>query len=193
MWRFLVLWGICADNLAAARVYQLKVLAPKRGTMLRQSGPMFLLFLFSFHLWGQVIEYGKPDELKGVKSISIYTGTDLEVRQNMIKQISKKLPAVEILDRPDDADVLLVFSSLDRQYLHVPPPIVSKVVNHVRSLTPKLAIYLADRDVMKTQLVSNSAIGNALRSESDNRLFLCFRESCLVLAGISRYLPYPLV
>jgi hypothetical protein len=66
---------------------------------------------------GPVIEYGKAEELKGVTKIFIYTGTDVEVRQNMIKEIAKKLPALQILDRPDDAEILILFAADSASFL----------------------------------------------------------------------------
>jgi len=35
------------------------------------------------------IEYGSPSELKGITKIFIDTGTELEVRSNIIKEINK--------------------------------------------------------------------------------------------------------
>lgn len=56
-------------------------------------------------------EYGKPDELKGVRSIYVYTGAELELHDNIVKNIKQKLPDLLIASNPVDADVILVFSA----------------------------------------------------------------------------------
>ena len=86
--------------------------------MLRNRGFVLLLFLANcVSAEAQILEYGKPDELKDVRSVYIYTGTELEVRENMVKQISKKIPTLEIADRPENADVLLLFSADSSTFL----------------------------------------------------------------------------
>ena len=62
-------------------------------------------------------EYGSIDELRGVKVIYIDTGTDLEVRQNMIKEIAKKLPGLQIASRPQDATIALMLSADSSTFL----------------------------------------------------------------------------
>ena len=62
-------------------------------------------------------EYGSIDELRGVKVIYIDTGTDLEVRQNMIKEIAKKLPGLQIASRPQDATIALMLSADSNTFL----------------------------------------------------------------------------
>jgi len=62
-------------------------------------------------------EYGSIDELRGVKVIYIDTGTDLEVRQNMIKEIAKKLPELQIASRPQDATIALMLSADSSTFL----------------------------------------------------------------------------
>jgi hypothetical protein len=56
------------------------------------------------------IEYGKPEEFKGVTRFFIDTGTDLSKRDKIVRQIKKKLPALIFVDRTEDADILLVYS-----------------------------------------------------------------------------------
>jgi hypothetical protein len=80
---------------------------------------LFALLLVTCALWAQgpVIEYGKPEELKGVTKIYIYTGTDIEVRQNIIKEIAKKLPSLQIADKPEEAQVFLLFAADSSTFL----------------------------------------------------------------------------
>jgi hypothetical protein len=44
-------------------------------------------------------EYGNPQELKGVTKIYVYTGTQLSTRQDIVKDITKKLPQLQVVDR----------------------------------------------------------------------------------------------
>ena len=69
----------------------------------------------SFCLTAQAqAEYGDASELKGVRKIFVDTGTDLEVRENILKEIAKskkKLPGLEVVSRAEDAEVILAFGS----------------------------------------------------------------------------------
>lgn len=70
-----------------------------------------VLLCVSITAQSPTIEYGNESELKGVKSIYIYTGTNLEVRNNILKEIQKKLKAITVTNKPEDADVCLIFES----------------------------------------------------------------------------------
>jgi hypothetical protein len=56
-------------------------------------------------------EYGNPQELKGVTKIYVYTGTQLSVRQDIGKGITKKLRQLQVVDKAEDAEVMLVFGA----------------------------------------------------------------------------------
>jgi len=56
-------------------------------------------------------EYGSLEELRGVTKIYVYTGLELEVRNNIVKTIQSKLKHIAVTDRPEDAEVLLVFAA----------------------------------------------------------------------------------
>jgi hypothetical protein len=61
-----------------------------------------------------VIEYGAPAELKGVQRVFIDTGTDMEVRENIIRAIAKYTKGVTpptVVSRPEDAEVFLFFAA----------------------------------------------------------------------------------
>lgn len=67
-----------------------------------------------------VVEYGKPDELKGITKIFISTGADMTNRQRMLKVFEKekkKIPDIVILDSPEGAEVVLGFNADRETYL----------------------------------------------------------------------------
>jgi hypothetical protein len=55
------------------------------------------------------IEYGHPSELRGVQKVFVDTGTDLESRDRVVKEIQKGAPNLTIVSRPEDAEVHLRF------------------------------------------------------------------------------------
>src|SRR5438128_1520567 len=68
-----------------------------------------------------ISEYGKPDELKGVTKIFIFTGSDTYSREQIIKEIDHRqkkgsMLDLKIVDRAEDADVLLTFSERGESY-----------------------------------------------------------------------------
>ncbi len=52
-----------------------------------------------------------------MSKIFVYTGPELEVRNNIIKTIRGKLKSIVIADRPEDAEVVLVFGADARTFL----------------------------------------------------------------------------
>lgn len=57
------------------------------------------------------IEYGRPKELAGVHRIYIYTGSRLEDQQEIADKLQEKIPGLEIVARPTDAEVIVEFGS----------------------------------------------------------------------------------
>src|SRR5262245_18772504 len=55
-----------------------------------------------------VIEHGQPDELRGVTKV--FVGIDAEQRDVVVREIKKQLPSLEIVSRPDESDIHLLFS-----------------------------------------------------------------------------------
>ncbi|HET6893176.1 MAG TPA: hypothetical protein VFH31_18895 [Pyrinomonadaceae bacterium] len=55
------------------------------------------------------IQYGRPEELRGVTRVFIYTDLQIGERENIIRNLRKKLPHIIFSDTPQDADVYLVF------------------------------------------------------------------------------------
>src|SRR5258708_28549339 len=68
----------------------------------------------------QRMEYGKPSELRGVTKIFVGTEGDLEIHDRLVEEIKKQLPALEITDRREDAEVIVGFSqeSGSGPYIH---------------------------------------------------------------------------
>lgn len=56
-------------------------------------------------------EYGSPDDLKGVTSVYVYTGTDTELRENIREKLTKELPNLTLASRSEEAQVHLIFSA----------------------------------------------------------------------------------
>ncbi len=57
-----------------------------------------------------IVEYGPPDELRGVTKVFVDTGTDAEQRNKIVREIHKKLPDLTIAARPEETNVHLRFS-----------------------------------------------------------------------------------
>jgi hypothetical protein len=55
-----------------------------------------------------VIEHGQPDELRGVTKV--FVGLDAQQREVVVKEIKRQLPGLEIVSRPDESDIHLLFS-----------------------------------------------------------------------------------
>jgi hypothetical protein len=69
-----------------------------------------------------ISEYGKPDELKGVTRIFIFTGSDTYSREQIIKEIDHRqkkgnIQDLKIVDRAEDAEILLSFSEKGESYV----------------------------------------------------------------------------
>ena len=78
-------------------------------TIIRISWLSLLISIFTLSVPAQtpIIESGQPDELRGVTKL--FVGIDAEQRQVVIKEIKKELPNLEIVSRPEESDVHLLF------------------------------------------------------------------------------------
>lgn len=56
------------------------------------------------------VEYGDPGELRGVTKVFVATGQDIELRNRIVEEIHKRLPGLQIVSVPEDADIHLQFS-----------------------------------------------------------------------------------
>ena len=81
---------------------------------LKKAGSLLVL-LFAFVLWvpaqQQSVEYGEPGELRGVTKIFVDSGLDAEQRERIAKEIKKRVPALEIVSRPEESDFHLRYSA----------------------------------------------------------------------------------
>jgi hypothetical protein len=63
------------------------------------------------------IEYGSENELQGVQRVFIYTGMNLKARDEIAKNIQKRLPSITITAKQEDAEVALVYVQNHEEYL----------------------------------------------------------------------------
>jgi hypothetical protein len=80
---------------------------------IRRLGWLFLLVLtFASPASAQtpIIEYGQPDELRGVTKVFVDAGPDAQQREVVVREIKKQLPNLEIVSRPQESDIHLRFS-----------------------------------------------------------------------------------
>ena len=75
-----------------------------------------LVIVISANAQRMTFEYGSAAELKGITKIFIDAGAELEVRDNIAKLIRKDLPNLTIADKPEDAEISLVFVSDSSTY-----------------------------------------------------------------------------
>jgi 3,4-dihydroxy-2-butanone 4-phosphate synthase len=71
---------------------------------------LLLVLMFALPALAQtpVIEHGQPDELRGVTKV--FVGIDDQQREVVVREIKKQLPDLEIVSRPDESDIHLLFS-----------------------------------------------------------------------------------
>ncbi len=71
---------------------------------------VLLILTFALPVLAQtpVIEYGQPDELRGVTKV--FVGLDAPQREVVVREIKKQLPDLEIVSHPEESDIHLVFS-----------------------------------------------------------------------------------
>lgn len=75
-------------------------------------GLAFLFAVFSSPAAAQEpgIEYGQARELRGVTKVFVDTGVDARQREQIAKELRKRLPSLEVVSRPEESDVHLRFS-----------------------------------------------------------------------------------
>jgi hypothetical protein len=57
-----------------------------------------------------IIEYGRPDELRGVTKVFVDAGPDAQQQEVVVREIKKQLPNLEIVSRPQESNIHLRFS-----------------------------------------------------------------------------------
>lgn len=72
---------------------------------------VFLSLLLSASAAAQTgeVEYGQPEELRGVTRMFVDTSLDTQRRDSIIKDLRKRLPQLEIVTSPEAADVHMRF------------------------------------------------------------------------------------
>jgi len=79
---------------------------------MRLAGMLLLLLLLTTTPHAQAaFEYGQPEELQGITKIFVDTGTDLSGRENIIRLIKNELPAIVVVSRVEEAELVLIYSS----------------------------------------------------------------------------------
>ncbi len=71
--------------------------------------------LFAIQAAAGTLQYGKEEELHGVTKIFIDTDGDLELHNNIVKEMLDDLPEpspLTIVDTPEDAELIIVVSSV---------------------------------------------------------------------------------
>jgi hypothetical protein len=58
---------------------------------------------------GGGVEYGQPEELRGVTRMFVETSLDTGRRDAIVKDLRKRLPQLEIVSTPEEADVHMRF------------------------------------------------------------------------------------
>src|SRR5215510_16486444 len=71
---------------------------------------LLLVLMFALPALAQtpVSEHGQPDELRGVTKV--FVGIDDQQREVVVREIKKQLPDLEIVSRPEESDIHLLFS-----------------------------------------------------------------------------------
>ena len=79
--------------------------------MRKVSLSLFLIILAAATALSQqpTVEQGKPAELKGITKVYL-SARDNNARQSIVKEIKKSLPDLTFTDRPEEAEVWLVFN-----------------------------------------------------------------------------------
>jgi hypothetical protein len=55
--------------------------------------------------------YASRSELRGLRRVLVYTGTETSARDNIIQRIGKDLPELRFVQPPDTADIVVVFAT----------------------------------------------------------------------------------
>ena len=77
---------------------------------------VFLIVFFAQGITAQDFDYGTIDDLKGITKVFGFTGTDLSSRENILKEVGKKLPQIIFTSNAEDAEVVLEYGSSADKY-----------------------------------------------------------------------------
>ena len=77
-----------------------------------------LTALYAFVVLAQdSFEYGSPDDLKGIDSVYVYTGTDMDAREKIHQALKKGLPNLVLASRSEQAQIQLLFTAHVSKYI----------------------------------------------------------------------------
>jgi hypothetical protein len=90
------------------------------------------------------IEYGQTDELRGVTKIFVNTGVDFWQHEMIVKVLRNRLPDLEVVRRPEDADIHLRLSRSSGKAVVV--KLIGgdreRVLLYIRDLLPPTFVYV---------------------------------------------------
>jgi hypothetical protein len=114
-----------------------------------------------------ITEYGKPEELKGVIKIFVFTGAEMKDRERIIKEIEKnkrKTPNLIVVDRAADAEVVLLYSVTNEEWVSS----IKTNRDSIGSGSTSTPIYMD----------SDTGLGRVIRPLSDGgmRLLMSFKD-----------------
>lgn len=59
----------------------------------------------------QAMDAGTRDELRGATAVFVDAGTDAALREEIVRQLKRRLPALKVVDRADDGVLVLKFTT----------------------------------------------------------------------------------
>lgn len=108
-----------AQNFAAVKAARRITFMPAS----KDGRPVSQLYVAEYTFRLVTDEFGKAEELKGVSKFYVDTGGDRESREEITGEVLRLLPSLEIVDRPEQAECVLLFYAYgrtDRQLLYSP-------------------------------------------------------------------------
>lgn len=78
-------------------------------------------------------EFGKPEELKGLKKFYVDTWGDRAAREELTGELLRLMPSLELVDRTEQADCVILYSP----YARMEQPFVTDMKGRVQYETPK--------------------------------------------------------
>src|SRR3954467_3201824 len=72
---------------------------------------LILALILCAPIHAQNIEYGKPEELKGLKKVFVDTGGDLKNRERIQHEIESAKLGLELLDSEGGAEIIIAFGA----------------------------------------------------------------------------------
>lgn len=110
------------------------------------------LLLVGSASFAQEYEYGKPEELKGLKTFWVDTGSDLNARTTIVDAIKKELPGLELVDELADSDIRIQFAASSEDVVRGATQINnSTVLRRVEVRTGRGSVWLLAKGADKTK------------------------------------------